>query len=98
MVMASMILTDTSDNNTAAPRIHDLPALMLVTTQDRARLDEQPHGELLLEERCFFGREVLFGHSYLNRRAAAANRVRTKRLPRQLVERWADFDEQGRPY
>jgi hypothetical protein len=36
--------------------------------------------------------------NYLNRRAAAANRVRTKRLPRQLVERWADFDEQGRPY
>jgi hypothetical protein len=36
--------------------------------------------------------------NYLNRRAAAANRVRTKRLPRQLAERWADFDENGRPY
>jgi hypothetical protein len=73
MVMASMILTDTSDNITAAPRIHDLPALMLVTTQDRARLDEQPHGELLLEERCFFGREVLFGHSYPSFVAASAH-------------------------
>lgn len=35
---------------------------------------------------------------YLNRRAAAANLARPKRLPRQLTKRWQDFDERGRPW
>lgn len=41
---------------------------------------------------------ALWAHIHSDRRAAAANRVRTKRLPRQLASRWQDFDERGRPY
>lgn len=35
---------------------------------------------------------------YLNRRAAAANLARPKRLPRQLAKRSQDFDEHGRSF
>jgi hypothetical protein len=41
---------------------------------------------------------AFWAHIHSDRRAAAANRVRTKRLPRQLAERWADFDDHGRSY
>jgi hypothetical protein len=42
----------------------DLTALLLLSAQERLLLDGSAHGELVLAERCFFKRELLFEHRY----------------------------------
>jgi hypothetical protein len=50
---------------TATTTTLDLPALLLLSAQERLLLDGFAHGQLVLEERCFFKGAVLFEHSYL---------------------------------
>jgi hypothetical protein len=58
---------------TQTTHVLDLPALLALTTEGRALLDGSAHGQLVLEERCFFKGELLFEHSYLTFVAALAH-------------------------
>jgi hypothetical protein len=49
---------------TATTTTLDLPALLLLSAQERLLLDASTHGELVLAERCFFRHELLFEHRY----------------------------------
>jgi hypothetical protein len=42
----------------------DLPALLALPLDQRAHLDDEPHGQLVLEERCFLRGAVLMAHPY----------------------------------
>jgi hypothetical protein len=64
MVMASTTLPDRYDKFASTDRELDLRALMELPRDQRAHLDDDPHGQLRLDERCFFKGEVLFEHSY----------------------------------
>jgi hypothetical protein len=73
MVMALPTLPERSDKFASTDRELDLRALMELPSDQRAHLDDDPHGQLRLDERCFFKGEVLFEHSYLTFVAALAH-------------------------
>jgi hypothetical protein len=65
MVMAHGTLPETSDRFAATDRELDLLALMGLSADQRAHLDDDPHGQLRLDERCFVsGAMVMPPHFY----------------------------------
>jgi hypothetical protein len=75
MVMALPTLPDRSDKFAAMDRELDLRALMELPSDQRAHLDDDPHGQLRLDERCFFGGAMVMPPHFYPSFAAALEHV-----------------------